>query len=322
MALHALQSAPLLDDSFPMPVTSPFTPQAARREGIPRSWLTQLVRSGHLRRVVKGVYVAAQVPDSTHLRVQSLALVVPPDAIVCDRHAAWLHGAPMVLAPNEHLELQPIRMFRPAGHERLRSTLADSGQRAFSAGDVVDVEGLRVTSALRTAWDLGRVRQREHALSGLDAMLRLGVFPRDELLDGVERFRGERWITHLRELAPLADGRSESPGESVCRLRWIDMGLEPPDLQIEIREVGVVVVRLDLGRKAVRFAVEYDGEEWHSSAEQVEHDRVRRTWMAEHHGYLVAPVRAKNVYGPERDIERIIDDGLVAARARSGRRAA
>lgn len=322
MTLKRHLALPLLDGSFPLPLDAPFTTAVASKAGVSPTALSALVGSGHLRRVVRGVYVAAQVPDSTALRIQSLGLVVAPDAVVCDRHAGWLHGAMMTLAPNEHVELQPIRVFRPSGRDRLRLAIAESGERQFLPEDIVQLGGLRVTSPIRTAWDLGRVRHRERSLSGLDAMLRLGVFSRDELVAGVDRFKGERWVRHLRELAPLADGRAESPGESVSRLRWIDMRLEAPDVQIEILENGVVVVRLDLGSKALRFAVEYDGVEWHSSPEQVEHDRVRRTWVSEEHGYLVAPVRAENVYGPTRDIERIISDGLAEARRRHGRKAA
>ena len=59
-------------------------------------------------------------------------------------------------------------------------------------------------------------------------MLRLKRFEKADLVQGAARFRGMRWVTVLRELAPLADGRAESPGESVLRLRWIDLNLPTP----------------------------------------------------------------------------------------------
>ncbi len=71
--------------------------------------------------------------------------------------------------------------------------------------------GIPVTTMLRTAWDLGRVRSRERAISGHGPDASLPGFPLDAFLAGVERFRGERWVTTLRMLAPLADGRAESP---------------------------------------------------------------------------------------------------------------
>ena len=216
------EEQPFLDRTFALPVDRPFTRAQARAEGFPDARLGRLVALGLLRRPIKGVYVASQVADSPRLRAHCLSLVVPSDYVVCDRHAGWLLGADMILAPGEHLDLRPISVFRPSGHGRLRNDLCDSGERNLTRSDVVEVGGLAVTSPLRTAWDLGRVRSREQALSGLDAMLRLGIFTAPELIRGVERFRGIRWVTRLRELAPLADGRAASPGESVLRLRWLN----------------------------------------------------------------------------------------------------
>ncbi|HEU4811256.1 MAG TPA: hypothetical protein VFT00_03875, partial [Nocardioides sp.] len=239
--------------------------------------------------------------------------------VICDRHAGWLLGAQMVLAPNEHLELGPISIFRPPGCGRLRNELSESGERKLIPSDVVEVHGLAVTSPLRTAWDLGRVRWRESALAGMDSMLRLRQFSRDEFLAGVERFRGERWVTTLRTLAPLADGRSESPGESVLRLRWIDCGLPTPEPQVEVWRDGVLLARLDLANRDLRFAAEYDGAEWHSSDEQREHDRRRRDEVALE-GWLVEPFEARNVFGRQRDCETRLINGAHEARKALGRR--
>ncbi|GAB2760837.1 hypothetical protein GCM10027020_11580 [Nocardioides salsibiostraticola] len=227
------------------------------------------------------MYVASQVRDSPELRARCLGLVVPSDYVVCDRHAGWLLGANMILAPGEHLDLRPISVFRPSGHGRLRNDLCDSGERNLIASDIVEVHGLPVTSPLRTACDLGRVRSRDQAISGLDSMLALGIFSSSELVWSVERFKGMRWITRLRELAPIADGRSGSPGESVLRLRWIDCGLPWPQLQIEVWQDGVLIAVLDLGHEELRYAAEYDGEQWHSSPEQVRHDTERRSLVAD-----------------------------------------
>jgi hypothetical protein len=219
----------------------------------------------------------------------------------------------MVLRPNEHLELLPISVFRPSGHGRLRNDLAESGERNLSHEDVIEVEGLAVTTPLRTAWDLGRVRNRDRAISGLDAMLRLGTFDREELLAGVERFRRMRWVTTLRALAPLADARAESPGESVLRLRWLDTGLPAPELQVEVWRDGVLIARLDLAHEELRFAAEYDGAEWHSSPAQREHDRARREAVSRER-WTVRAFTSANVFGPVRDVEVLLQAGVREAR--------
>jgi hypothetical protein len=86
------------------------------------------VRAGLLVAPVHGVLYAAQLTDSLELRLACLRLVVPENAVVTDRTAAWLHGAPMVLQPNAHLRLPPLDLFLPPGGG-IRRELVRSGQR-------------------------------------------------------------------------------------------------------------------------------------------------------------------------------------------------
>ena len=239
--------------------------------------------------------------------------------MLCDRHAGWLHGAGMVLAPNEHLHLQPISVFRPSGRGRLRNGLVDSGERALTAEDITEVDGIPVTTRVRTAWDLGRQRYQDPAIAGLDAMLRLGGFGHDELVAGVARFRGQRWVRTLRLLAPLADGGAASPGESALRLRWIDAGLPPPRCQVEVWDGGVLIAILDIGNDELRYAAEYDGAEWHRSPEQRRHDQQRRGRVAER-DWIVDAFDKEHVYGTRADAERTMRTGAVRARQRIARR--
>jgi hypothetical protein len=306
-----------LDSGCNLPLDIPFTAAMARAEGVPRHLLTQWCRMGLLRQPIGRVYVSSALPDTTALRVACLVLVVPDDCVVCDRHAGWLHGAEMALAPNEHLQAMPISLFRPSGNGRLENRLSVSGERNLRSDDITEVLGIPVTTKVRTAWDLGRVRRRESAISGMDQMLRLQGFPHDEFLAGVERFRGMRWVTTLRTLAPLADGRAESPPESVLRLYWIDCGLPHPVPQLEVWRDGVLIARLDIGNPDLRYAAEYDGEEWHSSPGQRDHDRLRRQAVAEQ-DFVVDVFTRANVFGQHRNAEELLVRG--AARAHALRR--
>lgn len=319
MGIDIWRTLAFLDDSFPLPLDVPFTYTQARAEGLSRDVLTELCRLGFLRRPIKGVYVVSQVGDSVELRARALRLVVPEDCVICDRHAGWLHGAEMVLAPNEHLELRPVSVFRPSGMGRLRNGLADSGERNLTPGDVVELQGLRVTTPLRTAWDLGRQRSRDTALSGLDAMLRLAKFEKAELVYGVQRFGRMRWVTVLRELSPIADGRAESPGESVLRLRWIDLALPTPRPQVPVVLPGGRMVYLDVGSEAARLAAEFHGWAWHSSPQQVVHDD-ERLGLVEAEGWVIKAVWRTNLWGRQADVDRILQQGLIEARQRFGAR--
>lgn len=306
-----------LDHSFALPLDHPFTYAQARAAGVTRWRLDQLTRAGALWRPVRRVYVASAVRDSIDLRIACTKLVVPEDCVVVDRHAGWLHGAEMVLAPGEHLDVQPLTVFRPAGHDRLRNGLVDSGERGFRPGDLTEVGGLRVTTPLRTAWDLGRVSRTDRAISALDAMLRLGVFDLDELVHGIERFRGYRWVTTLRAVGPLADGRAESPPESVLRLRCIECLLAEMVPQVEVWRGGLLLARLDLGDPDLMAAVEYDGAEWHTSPDQQRHDRQRRREVRQE-GWLVEAFTGQNLFGHHRDVEARLFELRSAARRRRG----
>ncbi len=319
MKRKLLLEHPVLPPDFPLPLDRPFTYRTAHREaGLDGNDLGWLVDHGYLDRPIKGVYVAAQVPDSVDLRCACLRLVVPSDAVVCDRHAGWLHGAEMVLAPGEHLALDPIRIFLPRGRGRLRNGLADSGERTFRFDDVVEINGVRVTSPIRTTWDLGRNRWTERSLAGMDQMLRLGVFGKEELVAGVERFRGMRWVRVLRVMVVVTDGRAESPPESVLRLRWIEVLVFAPTPQLEVWDAGDFLARLDLANEEWRYGAEYDGVEWHSSPEQQVHDRERRGLCEQRADWLITPFEKENLFGPTQNAERLLLTGAADARRKFG----
>lgn len=306
----------LLDQSFPLPIDRPFTTAMAHAAGLSRKQLDGLVARGYLWHPLRNAYVATQVPDSLGLRSRIVALVVPEGCFVCDRTAAWLHGAPTALAPNEHLSVPPISCFRPTDEGRLRNGLTDSGERAVAAYDLMVVNGVLVTTPLRTALDLGRLQPtRDLALSGMDAMLHHCDVCPEELLASIARFDRQRGVVQLRALAPLADGRAESPGESALRLRWHDAGLPRPELQIPIIEDGRVIFRLDLGLEELRFAAEYDGEEWHSSPGQIRHDRRRRGILTANGGWLIEVFGRKHVYGLRQDADLRLAAAFKQARA-------
>lgn len=138
---------------------------------------------------VRGVLHATHLEDGLELRIACLRLVVPDDAVITDRTAGWLHGAPMVLAPNDHLKVPPVSIFRSPGY-RLRNSASASGERTFGVGDVVEIDGLRVTSKLRTTYDLGRLLRRDQAMAAMDSMMHVADFGPDVLAAQGERFRG------------------------------------------------------------------------------------------------------------------------------------
>ena len=319
MSQLLLPPAPLLGPEFPLPVDRPFTTAQAVEAGISKKVLARLHAAGLVRRMLRAVHVAAQAPDDLLTRSRALALVVPEGAVVVDWTAMWLHTG--MLPFGQHVEVPPVSLFRLPGQGRLRNALCVSGERALIPEDLTIVQELMVTTELRTAWDLGRFSRRDDAIGGLDRLLRTGAFTRDALIDGVERFARQRGVVQLRDLAPRADPRAESGPESVLRLRWDDLSSLPrPTPQVPIEHTPGGTWWLDLGVRDLRFAVEYDGEEHHSSEADRKHDADRRDWIREHRRWIIEPVRRHNIFGPTRDIERILIQGVAGARRTLGAR--
>ncbi|HEX5560305.1 MAG TPA: hypothetical protein VFX52_01600 [Nocardioidaceae bacterium] len=311
-------SEPLLGHDWPLALDRPFTTRQALDAGVTRRVLERLLRREFVRRMVRGVFVAAQQPDSLALRAAALALVAPPGAVVVDWTAAWLHVG--LLRPGDHLLVPPVSLFLHAGKGRLRNALVSSGERTFLPEDLCRVGDVVATTPLRTAWDLGRLSNRDLAIGALDKLLRDGGFSRERLVAGVERFRRQRGVCQLRALAPIADARSESPGESVLRLRWLDVGahLPPPEPQVPVLDDwGRVRCRLDLGVESLRFAAEYDGEDFHTEQDR-KHDEERRAWLREARGWTIVVARRESVFGPKADIEQRLCAGVDDARRRLG----
>lgn len=294
-----------------LPTDAPFTSGHALRQGLTYADLRALVGDGVLSRPIRSVYHSASLPDTTRLRVEVLKLAVPRHAVVTDRSAAWVWGAERVLEPGAHLEVPRVSMFCLPG-TRLRNGMVDSGQRDLTARDVTSVDGLRVTTPLRTACDAGRLLHRDQAIGVMDALAALGSFDVPDLEREARRFRGFRGVVQLRALAPLVVTSSGSPGESTLRLRFEDAGLPRPACQVEVPAPGGGSYYIDLGLPEHRFGAEYFGAAYHGP-EEAAHDEARLAWIRHELGWIIVVLRRDNVYGPDQDAEGLLLAGARAA---------
>lgn len=216
-----------------LPRDLPFTPSQARTVGIRRSDLDRMLRHGVLRRVVKGVYVDAAVADNRRTRALALGLAVPERRVVHGRTASWLYG---------------VRV--SSGHGLIETT----DPRGLHERDVTKVEGVLVTTPVRTALDLGRTLNPDRGIATIDAFLRHGLVQHGHLLAELPRFARHPGVRQLRELVARADGRAGSAAESLLRMRWLDARLPTP-----IPRVRLGACWLELGLPVRRFGVAFTG---------------------------------------------------------------
>lgn len=123
------------------------------------------------------------------------------------------------------------------------------------------IDGMSVTTAARTAFDIGRHTQsRRRAVQALDALSNAtGVKPIDvEAL--MEAHPGARAIPRLRRSIELMEGGAESPQETDARLALIDAGLPAPTTQVRVfDEWGLLIGRVDMAYEDLKVGIEYDG---------------------------------------------------------------
>lgn len=278
---------------------TPFTLSQAADLGLSPRRLRDSVLDGTVRRVLKGVYADASLPDDTLLRARAAALVLPADAVVSDRSAAWLHEVDAFEA-TARVDVPRLEVVSAPQSTRVRRAETLGGRRALRPEDVMLVEGVPATTPLRTACDLGRLRGRSGAFAAMCMLSRVREVTRAALTDELPRYKGMRGVIQLRQLTPVVTPRCESPAEAWTLLAIVDAGLPAPEAQVWVELPGFGRVRVDLAYRLARLAVEYDGEEHHSSEEDRAHDEARRDALRAA-GWTVVVVRRDGFTGPGLD---------------------
>jgi very-short-patch-repair endonuclease len=227
------------------------------------------VRSPRFQPIFRDVYVEAGQEVDLLLRSRAAHLLVPPGGALCGHSAAEVLGA-RCSPPNARAEL-----IAPRGNVAKRRDLIVR-QAALTPVEVCEVDSLRVTTPLRTAYDLGRRLELVAAVGAVDALARLGGFAPTDLLYGPIGARGRR---RLPEVVALSDPLAESVMETRLRVQLVLGGLPKPVSQFEIVDAhGVVRVRVDLAYPEARLALEFDGAH-HFDDEFSRRDRQRDLWL-------------------------------------------
>lgn len=198
-------------------------------------------------------YAALPAWDRYAARVHAFART-HPDAVLCLESAAVAHGLPRF---GEARDIHVLDSGR--AHSRRFGDVC-----VHTSTDLRNVERrgpLLVTSLLDTAVDLARVVPPVQALAIVDA----SIAPRQGGSLNLDVLRAHsaaqvtsRGAAQLRRLWALADGRAESPAESISRAVIAWCGYEDPELQHEFHYDGVED-RVDFLFRSVGAVGESDG---------------------------------------------------------------
>jgi hypothetical protein len=266
-----------------------------------------LVSPGELRgprynRLLPDVYAPAALPVDLVLRSRAAYLWAGGSGVLTGYSAAELLGAECAPkdAPAE-LAVPGAHPRWPAGVRVSRAVLAPDEYRTYRE--------VRLTTPLRTAYDLARRADLTEAVVAVDALCReFGMKPA-EVLEFAGRHPGSRGCAQLPDVVALADPRAESPMETRLRLLLVRAGLPVPLTQYPVLDRGGhVLAWVDLAYPSHLIAIEYEGAD-HFAAERVLRDAHRGTRLTDL-GWRVYRYFARDLYRHPHRIVAEISRGL------------
>ncbi|MBH0122226.1 hypothetical protein ACWDUD_13880 [Rhodococcus sp. NPDC003382] len=217
------------------------------------------VRAGDLVALTRGVYLwradhdRLDDPARHRVRARHVASTMPPGAVISHVSAATLLNLDVW-----NIDLAQVHVSRTGSHGR-RTRHLHVHATTWTDDDVVDVDGLAVTSPARTVVDLSRALPLDQAVVVGDSALRNYPDTLDLLPAALASARHRSGIARAAAVVPFLDARSESPGESLSRVRIAESGLPRPVLQHPIVLRDGRRVRLDFFWERHGVAGEFDG---------------------------------------------------------------
>lgn len=120
--------------------------------------------------------------------------------------------------------------------------------------------GLTAVTPAWAVWQVACHSSLEAGVVTADSALRIDPAIASALADLQPAFAYVPGSRQGRQVIDLADGRSESPGESVTRVQYFRYGIPMPEPQYKVIDVhGVLVATCDFGWDEYRHVAEFDG---------------------------------------------------------------
>ena len=256
------------------------------------------IRMGALRWVAHKIAVDSKAPDTRALRAQAARLVMPCHAIACDDYASFIHGA-ATEPPGSRWEHRPSYLVPHTSYVSRPRYAIVRQSTGIPDQDILEVEGVQVTTPTRTASDLLRRHYRPYALAAGDAMYRAGSINPGQVADHLASLFHLRGLCQARQLVTRLTPEAESHGESWMRCRLLDAGFPTPAIQFKIKDSGGIVRRFDVAYEEYRVAPEYDGREHHTSARHSDLDEVRRDDFRQRLAWRFPIATRENIFGAD-----------------------
>lgn len=239
-----------------------FTAADVRRAGLEPTDVQSALRRGEWDRLRQGVYVergvlrdaAQRGPTARHrLDCAAVLLCLGGRPALSHASAARLSGllVPSTIGDDVVSLTEEGQWRRGRGYAVMRARLP--------AHDVLVDTPFRATGPARTLVDCAREWSLEDAVIAMDAALHSEVLTDGELRTAVLQQTHWNGIGAAARAAGLANGRAESPLETLGRLRILGSGLPMPELQMDLHGPRGFLARVDGWYEDAAVAVEFDG---------------------------------------------------------------
>lgn len=220
-----------------------FTLREALAAGYTERGIRTLLGHDRWERLRRGIFADRRMKaaDSCGLLAAEAASLAYADASISHGTAAswWKLAHLWRITTAAHVTCPPTRNVtgRSAGSLVLHVADLPEHQRRSR-------HGISVTSVERTVLDVTRAHGILDGLVVADSALHNGLTSRERLEQVCGTMRHWPNVKRAREILPILDARAHNTLESLCRFRWLQAGLQVPELQAWIYDqdgfVGVV----------------------------------------------------------------------------------
>jgi hypothetical protein len=239
----------------------------------------------YYRAIMPNVYLDKRVQPSFRQRTLAAYLWSCREAVVSGLAASAQHGAKWI-DDDSPVELIWGNARSPSGVVTRDQLLLDS--------EIQRLDGLRVTTPERTAFDLSRTGRLEAAVARLDALASVTGVKAAAVADLARDHRRARGLRQLERALDLMDAGAESPKETWLRLLVIHAGYPRPLTQIPVLSPdGRRWYRLDMGWQDIMLALEYDGDHHRTNPVVFAYD-IRRLDDLRELGWTIIRVAARH----------------------------
>ena len=272
----------LVEDGRSRPRWSCVAAEASRRKGlvnrygllgmsIPGGTIDGWVRDERLHVVHPGVYAVGHDVLTPQARLLAAVLACGPTAVLSHRSAAEIWElldersgyVIQVTVPGHGIE-------GPSGIYVHRTA-------ALSRWERDEVDGIPVTSAARTIFDLASQGTRRDVEAAYERGLIDRRFTRDDMIKMAMRHKGRRGITKIRTLID----RDAPPSVTIKEAHRMLLELiRSSSLPHPKTEVPIGRYRTDICWPEVKLIVEMDSSKWHNTPGRIEHDKRRDAELA------------------------------------------